>query len=115
MKQDGITYTHLFTKDLKDAFLKKEGKVKRVYAVMGFNTELQLGLSNKPYEWVNSASTVTLDGTEALIAYRNCADPIVKILDAPSFDELNEKMIQMVNNFKNPKYVNNEIESRFYE
>ena len=110
-----LTFEHLFTKKLKDAFNKKEGRVKRVYAVMGFNTELQLGISNKPYEWVNSASTVTVNGKEALIVYQHSKEPIVKIIDASSFDELNNKMVQMTKNFKNPTYVTHELESTFYE
>lgn len=114
MSQDITTYKHLFTKDLKDVFEKKEGSEKRVYAVMEFNTEFELGLSNKPYEWVNSSSIVTLNGKEALALYVTTENPMVEILDAHSFDELNKKMIQMTNNFKNPEFVNNKVEARFY-
>ena len=112
---NNITYTDLFTDQLKEDFNNIKGPVKRIYAVMTFNTEFELGLSNKPYVWINSGSTVTLNGEEALSLYINSDVPMTKIIDAESFEELNEKMIQMVNNFKNPKYVNNEIESRFYE
>lgn len=114
MDQDNVTYTHLFTDDLKDAFEKKEGSEKRVYAVMTFNTEFELGLSNKPYEWVNSSSVITLDGKKALWLYINNENQMVEIIDASSFDELNEKMIKMTKNFKNPEFVNTKIESRFY-
>lgn len=114
MNQDVTTYKHLFTKDLKDAFEKKEGSEKRVYAVMAFNTEFELGLSNKPYEWVNSSSIVTLNGEEALALYVASENPMVEILDAHSFDELNKKMIKITNNFKNPEFVNKKIEARFY-
>lgn len=114
MNQDITTYKHLFTKDLKDAFEKKEGSEKRVYAVMTFNTEFELGLSNKPYEWVNSSSIVTLNGEEALALYVTSENPMVEIIDASSFDELNKKMIKLANNFKDPEYVNTKIESRFY-
>jgi hypothetical protein len=114
MDKNNITYTHLFTKDLKDAFENKKGSEKRVYAVMEFKTEFELGLSSKPYEWVNSNTFVTLDGVEALHKYVFNTNPMVEIIDAHSFDELNKKMIKMANNFKNPEYVNNKIESRFY-
>ena len=114
MDKNNITYTHLFTKDLKDAFEKKEGSDKRVYAVMEFNTEFELGISCKPYEWVNSHSFVTLDGEEALALYVASENPMVEILNAHSLDELNKKMIKMANNFKNPEFVNNKVESRFY-
>jgi len=114
MNQDITTYEHLFTKDLKDAFEKKEGSEKRVYAVMEFNTELELGISCKPYEWVNSHSFVTLNGVKALHKYTSSTNPMVEIIDASSFDELNKKMIKMANNFKNPEYVNTKIDSMFY-
>ena len=114
MNQDITTYKHLFTKDLKDAFENKEGSEKRVYAVMEFKTEFELGLSSKPYEWVNSNTFVTIDGKKALHKYISSTNPMVEIIDANSFDELNKKMIKLANNFKNPEYVNNKIESRFY-
>jgi hypothetical protein len=113
MNQKDITYTHLFTDELKNKYNKTKG-LKRIYAVMTFNTEFELGLSNKPYEWVNSKSIVTLNGEEALALYVTSENPMVEILDAHSFDELNKKMIQMTNNFKKPEYVNTKIESRFY-
>ena len=115
MGKYNITYTHLFTNRLKDAFNKiKDDSVKRIYAVMEFNTELELGISCKPYEWVNSNAFVTLNGAKALHKYTYSTNPMVEIIDANSFDELNKKMIKMANNFKNPEYVNNKIESRFY-
>lgn len=114
MNQDNVTYTHLFTDDLKDAFEKKESSEKRVYAVMTFNTEFELGLSNKPYEWVNSGSTVTVNGEEALGLYVHSDVPMTKIIDAESFEELNEKMIEMTNNFKNPFYVEKQLDSMYY-
>jgi hypothetical protein len=115
MNQDITTYNHLFTKDLKDAFNNINGNsVKRIYAVMSFNTEFELGISNKPYEWVNSYAFVTLDGAEALHKYIHSTIPMTEIIDADSFEELNKKMIKMTNNFKKPEYVNAKIESRFY-
>ena len=114
MDKNNITYTHLFTNRLKDAFNKiKDGSVKRIYAVMEFNTELELGISCKPYEWVNSHSFVTLNGAKALHKYTSSTNPMVEIIDASSFEELNKKMIKMANNYKRPEYVNNKIESRF--
>ena len=114
MNQNITTYKHLFTKDMKDAFENKKGSGKKVYAIMTFNTEFELGLSSKPYEWVNSAATVTISGEEAVYLYMHTRTPMAKLIDASSFDELNDKMVQMAKNFKNPEYVNNEIESRFY-
>lgn len=115
MNQDITTYKHLFTNSLKDAFNNiKDDSVKRIYAVMEFKTEFELGLSSKPYEWVNSYSFVTLDGAEALHKYIFNTNPMTEIIDADSFEKLNEKMINMTNNYKNKNYINNKVETRFY-
>ena len=113
-KDDIITYEHLFTDDLKKEYDAKEGTTRRIYAIMEFDTEFNLGISNTPYEWVNSSSIVTLNGPEALALYVKSTNPMVEILDGESFEELNDKMVKLTKNFKNPKYVNTKIESRFY-
>lgn len=113
-KNNNITYTHLFTDQLKKDFNNIKGHVKRIYAVMTFNTELELGLSNKPYVWINSSSIVTLNGEEALGLYIHSDVPMTKIIDAESFEELNEKMIEMTNNFKDPFYVEKQFDSMYY-
>ena len=108
-----ITYTHLFTKDLKDAFNKKKGTGNKVYAVMEFNTELELGISAKPYSWVNSKAFVTVNGGEALALYVNSTNPMTALITARSFKELNNKMIQMTNNYKTKEFVDNQVDTRF--
>ena len=106
-----LSYEHLFTDEVKQAFNDKHGNTKKIYAVMSFNTEMELGISNKPYEWVNSNSIVTADGSTALYLYRKFSnDTITKIVDALSFNDLNKKMIEMTNNFKNPFYVQKVIQ-----
>ena len=109
-----IDFKHLFTDQLKEEYNKKEGPVKRIFAVMTFNTEFEMGLSNKPYEWVNSSNTVTLDGVLALYTYIHSDNPMTKIVDGESFEELNKNMIEMTNNFKNPFFVEKEINSMYY-
>lgn len=115
MIEKNITYEHLFTDELKKTFNEKEdGNKKRIYSVMEFKTEFEVGLSSKPYEWVNSYSFITLDGAEALHKYIFNTNPMTEIIDAESFEELNEKMINMTNNYKNKNYINNKVETRFY-
>lgn len=115
MVEKNITYDHLFTDELKKTFNEKEGGgEKRIYAVMEFNTEFELGISCKPYAWVNSGNKITLNGAEALALYVTNDNPMVEILDAYSFEELNKKMIKMANNYKKPEYVNKKVELRFY-
>ena len=110
MDNNKVDFKHLFTDQLKDAYSKKPGPVRRIYAIMTFNTEFELGLSNKPYEWVNSSNTITLDGTSALHTYINSDNPMTKLVDGESFEELNNNMIDMVNNFKDPNFVTKELE-----
>lgn len=109
-----LTFEHLFTDQLKDSYSKKPGPVRRIYAIMTFNTEFELGISSKPYEWVNSSNTLTVDGEEALAIYLSSDSPMTKLVDGESFEELNEKMIEMTYNFKNPFYVEKQFNSMYY-
>lgn len=105
MNNNTVTsFEHLFTDELKEELKTK--RVKRVYAVMFFNTEFELGISANPYAWVNSGNIVTLNGPEALAIYAGTPNPASQILDAESIEELTDKMLEMNKNFKDEKWLN---------
>ena len=114
MDNNKISYEHLFTDELKKEFNNKQSKVKRIYAVMFFNTEFELGISNKPYTWVNSSNHITTDGQEALAIFVTSHNPVKELVDAESFEELNKKMIEMANKFKSEDFVNSYMENVFF-
>lgn len=106
------SFEHLFTDKLKKELQNKE--VKRVYAVMQFNTEMELGISNAPYKWINTYNKVTTNGMEALHTFITCHNPTAQILDAESFEDLNKQMIQMLDNYTKEEYVNSLFEDTYY-
>ena len=76
---------------------------------MLFNTELELGISNKPNKWVNTCNAFYKDGLSALSAYANTPNPASQLIDAKAPEELINKMEEMLMNFKNEKWLENEL------
>lgn len=81
----------------------------KLYSLMLFFTEIELGISNTPNKWVNTANSVYLNGTDALNAYANTRCPASQLIDATSPEELADKMTEMVDNFNNPEWLDNEL------
>jgi len=104
-KPEENKYLRLFTDEFKQEYLKKPGKCKKIFAVMFFNTEFELGISANPYAWINTGNIVTLNGFEALEIYANTPNPASQILDAESIEELTDKMLEMNKNFKDEKWL----------
>ena len=100
--------THM-EKDLKQeintAFENKPQGGNRVYALMLFYTELELGISQKPNVWLNFGNQYYESGSQALEAYANTPCPASQLIDAQDKDELLVKMNDMLHNFNNPKWL----------
>lgn len=92
--------------EVSNAFNKKENhNRKRVYALMLFYTELELGISQQPNTWINYGNQYYDNGLEALEAYANTPCPASQLIDAEDKDELLVKMNDMLNNFKDKKWL----------
>lgn len=91
-------------KRVEDFFGGEESKNKK-WALMLFNTELELGISNTPNKWVNSGIAFFKDGISALNAYSNTPNPASQIIDAESTEELAQKMEDMIQNYKDNKWL----------
>lgn len=96
-------------KDLKQeitkAFDNKPEGGNRVYALMLFYTELELGISQKPNVWLNYGNHYYESGAQALEAYANTPCPASQLIDARDKDELLIKMNDMLNHFKDNKWL----------
>lgn len=77
----------------------------KVYALMLFYTELELGISQVPNKWYNVGNHYYDNGTAALEAYANTSCPASQLIDAKDKDELLVKMNDMLNNFKDNKWL----------
>lgn len=96
-------------KDLKQeitkAFDNKPEGGNRVYALMLFYTELELGISQIPNKWLNYGNRYYENGAQALEAYANTPCPASQLIDARDKDELLIKMNDMLNHFKDNKWL----------
>lgn len=81
----------------------------KLWALMLFNTELELGISNTPNKWVNTHNLFFKNGISALEAYANTPNPASQLIDAKTPKELVNKMEEMLQHFKDTKWLENEL------
>lgn len=72
---------------------------------MLFYTEMELGISNKPNVWLNYGNLYYDNGLEALETYANTKCPASQLIDAESKEELFVKMNDMLHNFQDNKWL----------
>ena len=85
----------------------KEGK--KVFALMLFFTEFELGISNNPGKWVNTRNILYINGLDALEAYANTACPASQLIDATSPEELEGKIQEMRPNYQNQAWLDEHL------
>lgn len=83
----------------------KNFKGKKLFALMLFNTEIELGISSTPEKWVNTRTLVFTNGTQALMAYSEIPNPASQLVDGKTPQELAEQIEQMRENFNNPAWL----------
>lgn len=94
--------------EIENAFNGIENKNK-YWALMLFNTEIELGISNKPNKWVNTRNIYYKDGFSALEAYANTPNPASQLIDARTAEELEQKMEEMLVNFTDEKWLEEQL------
>lgn len=96
-------------REIKSNF-NKENKTKKVFAVMLFDTEMNLGIPGaKPNTWINYHNRYFTNGTEALDYYANTPCPASQIIDAKNTEELENKMDEMIENYQNNEWLEKEL------
>lgn len=80
------------------------GQNKR-YALMLFETEVNLGISNTPNKWVNYANRFFTNGLQALEAYSNIPCPASQLVDGRTPEELEKAMTEMLVHFSDDKWL----------
>lgn len=83
----------------------KKQQRKKIFAVMEFRTELEMGISQEPNKWINTKNTIFSDGAKALIYYSNTPCPASQIVDGFSAEELLQNMEDMIQNYKDQKWL----------
>lgn len=97
-----------YKKLVNQAFNKKEPE-KKYWAVMFFNTEIELGISNQPNKWINTGNSFFTNGLSALDTYANTKNPASQIVDGETKEELANNMEEMNNNFNNINWLNENL------
>ena len=95
-------------KELQEAVAKEflgSRPGKRHWALMLFETELELGISNNPNKWVNTRNLYYSDGLQALTAYSNIPNPASQLLDGETPEELEKAMLDTLEHFKDRKWL----------
>ena len=93
---------------VKKAF-ETEAPGRKRYALMLFETELNLGISNKPNTWVNYGNRFYTRGFDALEAYSNTRCPASQLVAGTTPEELENEMNEMIEHFKDEKWLETEL------
>lgn len=75
------------------------------FAVMLFETEINLGVSATPNKWVNYKNVYFDNGVEALDYYANTPCPASQLIDGVDDYELQCKMGEMMLNYMDDKWI----------
>lgn len=87
------------------AFESKSEKARKVWALMLFFTELEMGISNSPNRWVNTGIIYYDKGIDALNAYSNTRCPASQLVDGETPDELEREILDTIEHFKDEKWL----------
>lgn len=98
-----------YKKLVDEAFKNDIEKGKKIWAVMFFNTEIELGESNIPNKWVNTGNSFFTKGIDALNTYANTQNPASQIIDGETKEELANNMEEMMQNFSNIDWLNENL------
>lgn len=79
------------------------------FAVMLFETEISLGISNTPNKWVNTKNILFKNGSKALECYANTPCPASQLVAAKDDYALQCKMGEMILNYQNEKWLNDNL------
>lgn len=82
---------------------------RKYWALMLFNTEIELGISNTPNKWVNTRNFFFTDGTAALNAYADTQNPASQLIDAETEEELICNMEDMLVNYSDEQWLENNL------
>lgn len=92
---------------LAELFEQEYSRIPNYHAVLLFNTELELGISNEPEKWVCTNIKRFDNGVKALRYYANTPNPASQLVSGETVEELEVEIKQMQDNFKNKDWLKN--------
>ena len=93
-----------FKESIQEAFKGKDPK-RKYWSLMLFETDVRLGISNKPNKWVNVKNMFFDNGIDALNTYANTPCPASQLVDSTTLEGLEAEMNQMVANYGDEKWL----------
>jgi len=99
-------------KNLSNSIVPDSYKNHKVFAVMLFMTEMELNISQTPNKWVNTKNYIfdgDNAGRKALTFYADTPCPASQLIDANDLEELQTKMNDMIHNFNDEEWLNNNL------
>ena len=95
------------TNPIAEVIEEEDLRIPNYHAVLLFNTELELGISNAPEKWVCTHIERFDNGAKALHYYANTPNPASQLVSGETKEELEVEIKQMQDNFKNKEWLDN--------
>ena len=96
---------------MKNPFAKvleeEDLRIPNYHAVLLFNTELELGISNAPEKWVCTRIERFDNGVKALLYYANTPNPASQLVSGETKEELEVEIKKMQENYKDKDWLDN--------
>lgn len=110
-EKDEPLFVQFYKNEINSFFnnMKDKSKIKKYYALMIFETALDMGVSTVPNTWLNVKNLYFDNGTDALDAYANYPNPASQLIDAPSIDELAKLMFDTLKNMNDVSWLNENL------
>ena len=99
-------------KTLAEALIPEDMRQKKIHAVMLFYRPFDLGVPGDipgSMEWQNTRTYVFESITEAMTCYSDTPCPASQLVSAETKAELEKKMKEMTDNFKNEEWLNKNL------
>lgn len=81
----------------------------KIHAILYFDTEINLGISNTPLKFFNYDTKIFNNGTEALYEFMQDDNPYRILLSAYTEEDMAYMSAEAIENFQNEEWVTNFI------
>ena len=95
------------TNPIAEVLEEEYSRIPNYHAVLLFNTEFELGISNSPEKWVCTRIERFDNGVKALHYYANTPNPASQLVSGETKEELEVEIKQMQENSKNKEWIDN--------
>ena len=95
------------TNPIAEVIEEEYSRIPNYHAVLLFNTEFELGISNAPEKWVCTHIERFDNGAKALHYYANTPNPASQLVSGETKEELEVEIKRMQDNYKDKDWLDN--------